>query len=1330
MRIKLLSLIVWVTLAATVQVEASPVDAGKAKQAALNFLKANGIKGKSLTDITAQTGYSEFYVFAGSDGRGFVIVSGNDCVTPILGYSATSVFATEGMPANLRQWLNSYEEQIRFCRQNSEYNGITVSPASSPVGQQWQRLLAGSMPTNPYNTSVSPLISTTWDQQTYYNSLCPYDSVEGVRTVTGCVATAMGQLMRYWSHPDTGYGGHTYVHSSYGSMSARFDSGYSWTTMPSQLDASSSAAEVYAVASLLHDVGVAVEMDYGTATSGGSGAYTHGSGQVSQPSAENALRYYFKYKSSLHTVRKADVSDSAWYALLRHELDNGRPVMYDGYDSVSGHTFLCDGYDSAGLFHFNWGWSGNSDGYYAVGHLDFPGSTSFHSFNLRNTILIGIEPNGAFGSNTVVSASANNSSYGSVSGGGTFSGVNGTLVCLTATAATGKRFTGWSDGYKYTPRYFYANGGNYSFTAVFEPLRGDTLGYACGTYLARGGNTSGTTLWGIRLPQSVLTPGHDLTSARFYAIEPGAYTLTVYSGSSSPTNMVHTQSFSVSPGQIDQWLSVPLTSHVTVTGNQSLWIAFSCTGIYRPAALTYYSGNNHSRLFGSSLSPVTSWNYSFMVQGVFSAPPVYEDTVSYCGDDTATLYIGSQRNIWWGIRLPPAMHQHRQYLTDVMLYVDTAGAYEVQVFQGEDICDSATGLTYDSTRLCQFTKTFTSTAAYSWQIIHLPFPVTLNDSLPLWITFHNNTARYPASMTNYTGDTGSCMVWRPAENRWRSLLTASHGNVSGSWMIKAILSNLMVTPYDLTGPVSVGVDIPATYSVSCPYPATFNWTVTGAAVDTTSGTSVTAVWDSAGDYAVMLEATYAGVQLHDTLLVEVHTCDNSSFPYTMGFEVADDLSCWRIVDRDGDSHCWGFSANDSSLAHEGTRSFASVSHGGASSSRPTDNWVIAPRMHLDSGYYYRMAWHDRAADGTHLSGHYSVYVSTTGNHPDDFTRMALFQTTPGTTGYTLRTLDLSAYAGESIHVAFRMHNSPNGHGVLIDDLAITKTSPNYYTVTVASADTTMGHATGGGSFPSGAEATLAAVARQGYGFVRWSDNSTALVRPVTVTANRNYTAYFTQLTAYDTVVMHDTLTAHDTTYVFDTLVTNDTVFVRDTAFVFDTLVMNDTTFVTDTVTFYDTTIVERLIHDTVWTPLEYHQLTVTSAQPSQGIAVGSGHYSDSTVVEIAAIPVSGYHFTQWSDGSAENPRHILVDSDISLTASFEVDNVTITTVEDNIAITTHDHDITVQGAFGEQIRIFDAIGRLLATHQCTAGTHTFRMPAAGVYLIQTGNRAAHRIVLR
>lgn len=1289
MRKVVLSLLVWTILSATLPAAAAKVGADQARKAARNFAAAMGMKGKEWVDITGQTAYSEFYIFASRDGQGFILVSGNDCAIPILGYSATATFATEGMPENLRRWLADYERQLRGLRQGWQADGLDVAPAANTASQQWQQLLSGSMPTGPWNTAVAPLITTHWDQQTYYNSHCPYDSVGLQRTMTGCVATAAGQLMRYWSFPDTAFGSNTYSHTRYGTLGANFNTGYNWSNMPAQLTSSSTPAEIDAVATLLYHIGVSVNMDYGTTAQGGSGAQTNSNGQIASKCTENSLRYYFKYKSSLHCIRKVDMTDSAWAATLRNELDNNRPVIYDGFDSTSGHSFLCDGYDNTGLFHFNWGWSGNADGYYAIGSLNPIGSSGPHNYSQRNIAIIGIEPNPDFGSGTVVTATPNTSGLGSVSGAGSFSGTNSTLVTLTATASTGRRFAGWSDGYMHNPRSFYAAGGTYRFTAIFQPLAGDTLGYCADHSIGQLNVNSGTAYWGIRLPASTLTPGHDLTAAQLYILEAGTYTLTVYTGASSPSYMVHTQTFTVSPAQENSWVTVPLTDPVAIAGTSSLWITFSATGIVHPTALTYYSGNNHSRLWGSSFMPNTSWNYSFMIRGVFTAPPVYEDTVSYNIDDTLTMRLGANRNIWWGIQLPPAMHQHRQYLTDVMLYIDTAGSYEVKIYQG----DSTTA----STRIAQHTATFGTSAHHQWQLIHLPFPVTLTDSLPLWITFQNTQARFPAAMTNYAGDSNSSLLTRDGGLTWKSIYTASHGDINGSWMIRAVFSSFMANPFSIDGPLSVGVDIPVTYTANCPYSANYTWTLAGAHTDTLAGTSVTARWDTVGDYVVKLQAEYGGVVLADSLHVEVHQCNISQFPYTMGFEVADDMTCWRISDADADGHTWTLTANDSTLAHSGVRALSATSHGSASAAHPTDDWAITPFMQLDSGHYYHLTWHDRAADPARLSGHYSVYISTTGNRVEDFTSMPLFQTTLATTSYTQRTLDLTPFAGQRISIAFRLHNTTNRYGVILDDITLRKGNPRYLTLTVLSSDTLMGLAVGGGSYAHGAEAVMAAVARQGYGFTRWNDNNTDPIRTVTVTANQAYTAYFDQLTEFDTIVLRDTTHVHDTTFL------------------------------------HDTTIVQLPVHDTtfVYQPLPHHLLDVIPSPAELGIAVGSGTYTDSTLVEIAAIPIAGNRFVNWSDGTTENPRHLLVAADISLTANFEPNDVAIaTSPDDSYTITVNNHDITIHNVTGQQLRVFDVLGRQLSSVYCQADSHTLRMPAAGVYLVQIGNHSAHRIVLR
>ena len=247
---------------------------------------------------------------------------------PILGYSTTTGFATEQMPPNIKEWLDDYESQITHWRNCVEGSAITSDDSRhDAVRSAWDELLSGSYSEGPQNTAVLPLLSTTWNQSPYYNNMCPQDT-SGTHTVTGCVATATAQIMKYWNHPATGYGSHSYTHSTYGTLSANFGATiYDWSDMPTQLTSGSSSIQVYSVAKLMYHVGVAVEMNYRLASSGGSGASTYSNGIPTQAAADNALRTYFKYKSTLHQVAIEDYSDSVWSALLKGELNHAIGIV-------------------------------------------------------------------------------------------------------------------------------------------------------------------------------------------------------------------------------------------------------------------------------------------------------------------------------------------------------------------------------------------------------------------------------------------------------------------------------------------------------------------------------------------------------------------------------------------------------------------------------------------------------------------------------------------------------------------------------------------------------------------------------------------------------------------------------------------------------------------------------------------------------------------------------------------------------------------------------------------------------------------------------------------
>ncbi|MBQ6069181.1 MAG: C10 family peptidase [Bacteroidales bacterium] len=1255
---KTISLIMLIVAAMlTGKAAASPIDVRTALKVAQNYCKMQGNGNINLVDNTLELPFNEFYTFVGENGRGFVLVSADDCVVPILGYSADGTFAAKGMPDHVREWLEDYEAQIRFYRELSGRRIRSINDTGdSLLKRQWAELLSDTPPTLSLYTAVLPLITTRWGQQPRYNSLCPYDSYHGERAVAGCVATAVAQVMKYWNHPDTGYGSHSYTHTTYGTQSANFGTtSYAWSSMPDSLTSSSSTTQVNAVATLMYHIGVAVEMDYNVSSEGGSGAFNNNEGNqpsaygsTSVPSAENALRYYFKYRSNIHHIHYSDFSDQQWTAILQNELNNSRPVIYSGRDATGGHSFVCDGYNNSGLFHFNWGWRGNYDGYFAIGSLNpgagGTGGNSTYTFNLKNSALVSISPNSSFGQATSVTAttSTNSTGYGTVSGGGNYSGTNSTLVTLNATAATGCRFTGWSDGYMYTPRTFYANGGSYTFRANFVPLNGDTLGYCSRRYLGSYGST-GTSAWGIKIPATNLTAGHDLTKVQMYISASGSYTLKVYTGNTPSPTLVHTQTFTAGSSLVNNWCVLTLSSNVAIDGTQPLWIMLESNASY-PASITYYAGNNDSRIWGSSFGTL-SGNFSFMIMGIFTngggSVPTFGDTVSYCDTSaySTSIGMGSAQPFDWSVKLPATMLRHRSHVSDVMLYVPAAGTYRLNIYRGS----ATTPYTLQTSQ----TATFGNNAVNTWQTIHLANPVATNNTQPIWIAFHTDDIAYPAASCAYTGDSNSSLVSTDSCSSWLSLSTATGGTLNNSWMIRAILSNNASPSVIINGPTSVGVNVAASFTAAGPTSATYNWTLTGAAHSSSSGNTASATWVTPGTYPVIVTATSGSSLLRDTLLVTVFGCTVNTYPYTMGFESHEPLSCWNNIDNDCDGHTWQHGATifGNSYAHSGSDFFASASYINNTGALTPDNWLVTPQLQLRSGHDYTLTWYDGAVDSNYYQEYYSVYVSTTGNNVVNFTATPVFTTTLTTNAYTQRSVDLSAYAGQNIYIAFR-HHTTDVYWLIIDDITVSEQAhtENRYTITVESNNTQLGTVSGGGTFTEGTVTTIAATAMSGCRFVQWNDGNTDAIRTITVTADATYTAFFEATT-------------------------------------------------------------------------QYYTITVLAADETMGTASGSGAYPQGTTATISAQPYQGYTFTRWNDGVTDNPRTLVVTSDATYIANF-APTQGIEATNHNISTTPlPGFRLQLGGIANRQVEIYDIMGRRLSSLRHADDQTIVQLPASGVYMI-------------
>ncbi len=291
-----------------------------------------------------------YYTFNFASG-GFVMVAADDAVTPILGYGYEGSYDPNNIPANAQHFFDSYVAEIQDIKVNKYSNKETKAEWNSVKSQNFPK---GS------NAIIGPLCATTWDQTGAYATYVP------AGTPTGCVATAMAQVMKKWNYPTTGTGSHSYTSTYAGVLSANFGATtYNWSSMPLTSGNTS-------VARLMSDLGISVNMDYETA---GSGAFT----QAVPPSFIN----YFNYQPSCEVKSRSSFqTDALWLSLIQAEIDAGRPCMLAGDNAGaagSGHEWVCDGYNTSTLkFHMNWGWSGSSNAYFNLTQLN-PSGMLFNS---------------------------------------------------------------------------------------------------------------------------------------------------------------------------------------------------------------------------------------------------------------------------------------------------------------------------------------------------------------------------------------------------------------------------------------------------------------------------------------------------------------------------------------------------------------------------------------------------------------------------------------------------------------------------------------------------------------------------------------------------------------------------------------------------------------------------------------------------------------------------------------------------------------------------------------------------------------------------------------
>lgn len=295
---------------------------------------------------------------------GFVLTSADDSAVPVLAYGYDTDVSDYAANPSWMAYVTNLQAELSQIK--------AERPSNAETALQWQQVLTGNL-TRDNTRSVNPLLSTKWNQGWPYNMYCPSDADgPGGHVYAGCVATAMGQVMKYWNWPVTGTGSHTYYAQDYGNQSANFgNTTYQWAQMPNAVHEANDA-----VARLLYHCGISVDMMYAP---DGSGAYS--------ADVVDAWIQYFRYNPALQQKSKYYYSSTVWEEMLRTELDNARPMYYSGHGPGGGHAFVCDGYQGTNYFHFNWGWSGSYDGYYYVSNLN-PGTT----FNSGQAAIFNVFP--------------------------------------------------------------------------------------------------------------------------------------------------------------------------------------------------------------------------------------------------------------------------------------------------------------------------------------------------------------------------------------------------------------------------------------------------------------------------------------------------------------------------------------------------------------------------------------------------------------------------------------------------------------------------------------------------------------------------------------------------------------------------------------------------------------------------------------------------------------------------------------------------------------------------------------------------------------------------
>ena len=317
------------------------------------------------TGVTTET--EAYYAFNRGNQEGFVLVASDDRIEPVLGYTDNGEFDYAELPENMRSWLDSKEKAIRSLKANANAAPLKLAPV---------------------HPAIPEMLTTRWNQGAPYNDLCPM--YNGARTVTGCVATAMAQVLYYQRSKSveeiqSDIPAYTSWTNKIAVEGIKSGAPIDWANMLNSYGSSATGLQKQAISQLMLYCGVSVEMDYGPS----SGAQSY--------KVADAMNKYFGYGGAAKYVYQSQYNETTWDALLYNELANGRVLYLSGSNATVGHAFVCDGYDGNHCFHINWGWGGTSNGFFLLTALNpsqqgIGGSEDGSGFTDYQEAIIGCEP--------------------------------------------------------------------------------------------------------------------------------------------------------------------------------------------------------------------------------------------------------------------------------------------------------------------------------------------------------------------------------------------------------------------------------------------------------------------------------------------------------------------------------------------------------------------------------------------------------------------------------------------------------------------------------------------------------------------------------------------------------------------------------------------------------------------------------------------------------------------------------------------------------------------------------------------------------------------------